>query len=76
MFDFIIVGQGLAGSAVALQLLERKHRIMVIDNPSANHTSRIAAGLFNPVTGRKMVRSWMADILFPYLHEFYTRKHR
>jgi glycine oxidase len=73
MFDFIIVGQGLAGSAVALQLLERKYRIMVIDNPSANHTSRIAAGLFNPVTGRKMVRTWMADVLFPYLHEFYTK---
>lgn len=73
MYDFIIVGQGLAGSAVALQLMERKYRILVIDNPSANHSSRIAAGLFNPITGRKMVKTWMADILFPYLHEFYSR---
>jgi glycine/D-amino acid oxidase-like deaminating enzyme len=73
MYDFIIVGQGLAGSAVALQLMERNYQILVIDNPSANHSSRIAAGLFNPVTGRKMVKTWMADTLFPYLNEFYAK---
>jgi len=72
MYDFIIVGQGLAGSAVALQLMERNYQILVIDNPSANHSSRIAAGLFNPITGRKMVKTWMADTIFPYLHEFYA----
>ncbi|HYF69032.1 MAG TPA: FAD-dependent oxidoreductase [Ohtaekwangia sp.] len=71
MYDFIIVGQGLAGSAVAIQLLKRKYRILVIDQRSANNSSRIAAGLFNPVTGKKMVKTWLADVLFPYLFDFY-----
>lgn len=70
-YDYIIVGQGLAGSAVAYQLLERKYRILVIDDPAANNSSRVAAGLFNPVTGKKMVKTWLADQIFPYLHEFY-----
>jgi glycine/D-amino acid oxidase-like deaminating enzyme len=72
MYDYIIVGQGLAGSALALRLIERSRRILVIDEPGANNSSRIAAGLFNPVTGRKMVKTWMADALFPALTRFYS----
>src|SRR5690242_14830905 len=69
--DYIVVGQGLAGSAVALQLLKLGKKILVIDNPDKNISSTVAAGLFNPVTGKRMVKTWLADTLFPYLHEFY-----
>ncbi|HYI79043.1 MAG TPA: FAD-binding protein, partial [Chryseolinea sp.] len=69
--DFIIVGQGLAGSALALQLLKRNKKILVIDRIVANSPSRIAVGLFNPITGRHMIKTWLADRLFPCLHQFY-----
>lgn len=69
--DYIIVGQGLAGSAMAIQLLKLGKRILVIDQPQHNTSSRIAAGLFNPITGRRVVKTWMADVLFPYLHDHY-----
>lgn len=69
--DFIIVGQGLAGAAIAMQLMARNKKILVIDQPQNNTSSKIAAGLFNPITGRKMTKTWMADQLFPYLHHFY-----
>src|SRR5690606_21461358 len=36
-------------------------------------SSRVAAGLYNPVTGRKMVKSWMAEILFPEIEPFYRQ---
>lgn len=71
--DFLIIGQGLAGSSLAWHLLERGKRIVVINNPSRNISSHVAAGIYNPLTGRKMVSTWMADKLFPYLQEFYTR---
>ncbi len=70
--DFIIVGQGLAGSAVALQLLKRRKSILVIDRISPNSPSRVAVGLFNPITGRHSIKTWFADQLFPYFHNFYT----
>jgi glycine oxidase len=70
--DYIIVGQGIAGSAVAVQLLKRGRKLLVFDKPSENTSSRIAAGLFNPVTGKKMVKTWLADRLFPTLHSFYS----
>ncbi len=69
--DYIIVGQGLAGSAVVIQLLKIGKKIVIIDQPEKNRTSSVAAGLFNPITGKKLVKTWMADTLFPYLHDFY-----
>jgi glycine/D-amino acid oxidase-like deaminating enzyme len=70
--DYIIVGQGLAGSTLAIQLIKRGKRFLVIDAPDQNSASRVAAGLFNPVTGNKLVKSWLTDLIFPYLHTFYA----
>ncbi|GMQ24921.1 FAD-dependent oxidoreductase [Algoriphagus sp. oki45] len=69
--DFLIIGQGLAGSAMAYRLLQAGQKVMVIDQPKNNQSSRIAAGLYNPVTGKKMVKSWMAEHLFPEIVPFY-----
>ena len=71
MLDFLIVGQGIAGSVLALQLRKRGQRILVIGNHKANSASSVAAGLYNPITGRAMVKTWLAGTLFPYLSNFY-----
>lgn len=67
----IIVGFGIAGAALALQLRKRGMNVLVYDEPYENQASRVAAGLFNPVTGKLMQKTWNADTLFPYLHDFY-----
>jgi glycine/D-amino acid oxidase-like deaminating enzyme len=46
---------------------------MVIDQPQHNRSSIIAAGLFNPITGKLMTKTWQADLLFNELHEFYSQ---
>ena len=71
MVDFLIVGQGIAGSVLALQLLKHNQRILVINNKDNNIASSVAAGIYNPITGRGMVKTWLADALFPYLVAFY-----
>lgn len=70
--DFIIVGQGLAGSVLALELMKREKKIFVFDEPDKNHSTVVAAGLFNPITGRVMSKTWKADLLFPFLIDFYS----
>lgn len=72
-FDYIIVGQGLAGSCLALQLRKQGKKILVIDQYNEHSATQVAAGLFNPITGRVMSKTWKADELFPYLHEFYKQ---
>lgn len=71
MLDAIIVGQGIAGTAISHRLLQRDKTILVIDKGHQNAASRVAAGLINPITGRKYVKSWMIDQLLEELTIFY-----
>ena len=66
-FDFIIVGQGLAGTLLSHFLLLEDQRVAVIDYPHPGRTSSIAAGLINPVTGRRIAKSWRFEELFLFL---------
>lgn len=70
--DFIIVGQGLAGSVLAVQLHNAGKEVSIIDQQE-NHSSRIAAGLFNPVTGKNLSKTWLANEVFAKLHSFYRQ---
>lgn len=69
--DYLIVGQGLAGSVLAFQAIRHGKKIRVIDEPDENVCTRVAPGMFNPVTGKNLVKSWLTDELYPYLHKFY-----
>lgn len=70
--DYIVVGQGLAGTVLSYTLLKRGKKVLVIDNGEGYSSSKAAAGIFNPVTGKRLVKTWQADTLFPFLHQFYT----
>lgn len=61
----------MAGSCLALRLIEEGKKILVFDEPHQNRSSSIAAGLFNPITGKLLTRTWMADQIFPELFRFY-----
>ncbi len=62
--DYLIIGQGLAGSLLAWELLQRGCNVMVIDNGLEN-ASQVAAGLINPVTGMRLVKSADVEQLLP-----------
>ncbi len=72
-YDYIIVGQGLAGSCLALELAAKGQRVMVYNDAHGNSSSRVAGGLINPITGRKMVLTWRAHELFSCLTKFYKK---
>lgn len=54
--DTLIVGQGLAGSLLAWNLLQRGQQVMVIEDHHRTSSSIAAAGLINPVTGQRLVK--------------------
>ncbi|MBK8563940.1 MAG: FAD-binding oxidoreductase [Saprospiraceae bacterium] len=70
-FDFIIVGQGLAGTLLSHFLLLEDQHVAVIDYPHPGRTSSIAAGLINPVTGRRIAKSWRFEELFLFAKQTY-----
>ncbi len=63
--DFLIVGQGLAGSILAWLLIEQNQKVIICDPGTSNSASRIAAGIVNPITGKRFVKAAAASA---YLH--------
>lgn len=69
--DFIIVGQGLAGSVLAIKLINKGYSVIVIDQPELSSCSKVGGGSINPVVFKRLTKSWMADELLPVMREFY-----
>ena len=69
--DYIIVGQGLAGSVLAHSLIQQNQNILVVDEGAKISSSKIAAGLCNPVVFKRLTKSWMIDEVLPVAKEFY-----
>ncbi len=72
MKKIIIVGGGLSGMVLAFRLHEQNIDFILIDNPGLSSSSRVAAGLWNPLVFKRMSKSWMAEQLLKELHTFYT----
>ncbi|MDD5461546.1 MAG: FAD-binding oxidoreductase [Methylococcales bacterium] len=69
--DFLIVGQGLAGSLLAWELMQRDCSVVIIDNGREN-ASQVAAGLINPVTGMRFVKTTDIDRFLPAAKQSYS----
>lgn len=63
LYDYLLVGQGLAGSLLAWQLLQRGRRVLVLDDGHRTASSRVAAGLINPLAGMRFNHS-------PFVHQW------
>lgn len=73
IYDFIILGGGLAGTILS-DFLSKSASVLVIDSEAGQYGSKVAAGIYNPVTGRRMVKSWMVDTLAPFARNYYSEK--
>ncbi len=71
--DYIIIGQGLAGSLLAYELLQQGKSIHIFDNHHEGAASSIAAGIINPITGRRFAKSWRIDQFLPFAKEYYQK---
>jgi glycine/D-amino acid oxidase-like deaminating enzyme len=69
--EFLIIGQGISGTWLSYYLQKENKSFLVIDNNQSNSASRVAAGIINPVTGRRIVKTWMIDELLAYLKPAY-----
>lgn len=69
--DVLIIGQGLCGTFLSWELQKAGKSVCVIDNLIPNTASRIASGVINPVTGRRIVKTWMIDELIPFVQNVY-----
>jgi glycine oxidase len=71
MIDYLIIGCGLAGIAFSEVALQNGKTIFVMDNNSQN-SSKIAAGLYNPVILKRFSEVWNAQEQLLLMNSFYA----
>lgn len=64
-FDVLIVGQGLAGTLLSVELMARGLSVCVVDDGHRSSSTRMAAGLLNPVTGLRLTRARQVERFLP-----------
>ena len=69
-FDFIIVGQGLAGTLLAHDLIEANKSVLIIDANLKASASRVAAGLINPISMKRCIEAMPSYYLTKCLDRF------
>ena len=69
--DYIVVGQGICGTLLSRQLEKAGQSFVVFDESRPFTASKVASGIINPVTGRRIVKTWMIDELMPFAWDTY-----
>jgi glycine/D-amino acid oxidase-like deaminating enzyme len=72
LMKILLIGQGISGTWLSYWLQQSGVEIIVIDEERPNSATRVASGLINPLTGRRVVETWMADELMPFAETHYT----
>ena len=70
--DILIIGQGICGTFLSWYLQQAGVSHIVIDHPQDNTASKVAAGVINPVTGRRIVKTWLIDEVMPFAQQAYA----
>lgn len=67
----LIVGQGLAGTLLGHACEQAGIAFDIVDAGHAGAASRVGAGIINPITGQRIVKSWGIDELRPLAWKTY-----
>lgn len=70
-YNYIIIGQGIAGTVLAWHLQQQLQSVLIIDKYNTSTSSQVAAGIYLPITGRRIVKSWMSDVFIPFAEKTY-----
>ncbi|MDN3635913.1 FAD-dependent oxidoreductase [Neolewinella lacunae] len=70
------MGQGLAGTLLGYRLERAGCHVDYVDAPEQTAASDVAAGIINPITGRRFVKSWRIDELLPAARDLYQELER
>lgn len=68
-----IIGQGLAGSMLALLLMEADYKVHVHDDEYQTSSSVVAAGMWNPLSFVNLKVCWMGHEMVSSLEAIYPR---
>ncbi|MGH1436697.1 MAG: NAD(P)/FAD-dependent oxidoreductase [Lewinella sp.] len=69
----LIIGHGIAGALLGYFLEQAGEECIYLDAPDQKAATQVAAGIINPITGRRFVKSWRIDDLVPFAQQLYRK---
>ena len=72
-YEFLVVGQGITGSIVALQLKKSLKKFKLIEGGNPNTSSKVATGIVHPIALKRCNLSWRGKELYDFSDAFYKK---
>lgn len=72
-YHTIIVGHGIAGALLGHFMEQAGQTCCYFDAPAQTAATQVAAGIINPITGRRYVKAWRVDDLLPFAQQTYRQ---
>ena len=73
LYDLIIVGQGIAGTVLYDHLKDKFKNILIISNTNFVDSTKVASGVYNPISLRRCVLSWKINQIMPISLSYYQK---
>lgn len=73
IIDFLIVGQGLAGSIIANEIFNKGYSFKIIDNHHKHSASMAAGGIMHPMSFKRLIESWHSLSFINYAAAYYSQ---
>jgi glycine/D-amino acid oxidase-like deaminating enzyme len=70
--DYLVIGQGIAGTVLAQSLASRGLTFWVIDAPNPESASHVAGGILDPVSGQKFTPAWRGREFLDASQKFFS----
>ncbi len=73
MYDYFVIGLGIAGIALCETLEAEGRDFLVFDAGSEKAATAVAGGIYNPVVLKRFKMAWKADEQLPMAQAFYPK---
>ena len=71
--DFLIIGQGMAGTLLSYELMRAGKSVLIIDKKEVHNTSLVASAVINPLVGKNWTLAKDAERIIPLALETYQQ---
>lgn len=71
--DFLIIGQGMAGTLLSYELMRAGKSVLIIDKKDGHNTSLVASAVINPLVGKNWTLAKDAERIIPVALETYQQ---
>jgi glycine/D-amino acid oxidase-like deaminating enzyme len=71
--DFLIIGQGMAGTLLSYELMRAGKSVLIIDRKDKHNTSLVASAVINPLVGKNWTLAKEAERLIPQALDTYQQ---